>query len=190
MPSPPPCGRDWCWSSRVRSPSRKCWIRKSEPVPPRVSGPIRRFFCARCRTITQTSRRHSRYCRSGRDSVGEVVKEEIDSGNLAVPGDRKICSGSDGIFTAEETKQGWSCESRYPLTGILVWDQLKSARLPNWALPILTRKVLDRGNARLVRPQARVSAACSTFAICCADWRPSAPADLLPALVRRLKQIV
>ena len=28
------------------------------------------------------------------------------------------------------------------------------------------------------------------IAICCADWRPSAPADLLPALVRRLKQIV
>jgi hypothetical protein len=41
----------------------------------------------------------------------------------------------DGIFTAEEAKQGWSCESRYPVTGMLVWDQLESVRLPNWAVP-------------------------------------------------------
>ncbi|MDA9420619.1 hypothetical protein [Bradyrhizobium sp. CCBAU 53380] len=41
----------------------------------------------------------------------------------------------DGIFTPEEAKQGWSCESRYPVTGLLLWDQLESARLPNWALP-------------------------------------------------------
>jgi hypothetical protein len=41
----------------------------------------------------------------------------------------------DGIFTAEEAKLGWSSESRYPVTGMLVWDQLQSTRLPNWALP-------------------------------------------------------
>ncbi|MCK1716013.1 MULTISPECIES: hypothetical protein [unclassified Bradyrhizobium] len=41
----------------------------------------------------------------------------------------------DGIFTTEEAKQGWSCESRYPVTGLLVWDQLESAGLPNWAVP-------------------------------------------------------
>jgi hypothetical protein len=41
----------------------------------------------------------------------------------------------DGIFTVEEAKLGWSGESRYPLTGMFVWEQLESARLPNWALP-------------------------------------------------------
>jgi hypothetical protein len=41
----------------------------------------------------------------------------------------------DGIFTAEEAKQGWSCESRYPVTGLVVWDQLESIALPSWEVP-------------------------------------------------------
>ena len=39
----------------------------------------------------------------------------------------------DGIFTEDETKKGWS--SRYPLTGLLVWEQFESSKLPSWALP-------------------------------------------------------
>lgn len=41
----------------------------------------------------------------------------------------------DGLFTPEEAKQGWSCESRYPVTGLLLWDRLESQQLPNWARP-------------------------------------------------------
>lgn len=41
----------------------------------------------------------------------------------------------DGIFTAEEAKAGWSCESRYPLKGMFVWQQFESVHLPRWALP-------------------------------------------------------
>jgi hypothetical protein len=41
----------------------------------------------------------------------------------------------DGIFTAEEAKVGWSCDSRYPLTGMFVWEQFETVHLPNWALP-------------------------------------------------------
>jgi hypothetical protein len=51
----------------------------------------------------------------------------------------------DGIFTAEEAKQGWSCESRYPVTGMLVWDQLESVQLPNWALPYSHEKFSIEG---------------------------------------------
>jgi hypothetical protein len=41
----------------------------------------------------------------------------------------------DGIFTEREAKQGWSCESRYPLTGLFVWEQFESSILPVWAVP-------------------------------------------------------
>jgi hypothetical protein len=51
----------------------------------------------------------------------------------------------DGIFTAEEARQGWSCESRYPVTGMLVWEQLESARLPNWALPYSHERFSTKG---------------------------------------------
>ena len=32
----------------------------------------------------------------------------------------------DGIFTAEEAKVGWSCDSRYPLTGMFLWEQIRA----------------------------------------------------------------
>jgi hypothetical protein len=41
----------------------------------------------------------------------------------------------DGIFTDEEAWHGWSCISRYPVMGMLVWEQFESSRLPDWALP-------------------------------------------------------
>ncbi|MCK1460267.1 hypothetical protein IVB34_18230 [Bradyrhizobium sp. 2] len=41
-----------------------------------------------------------------------------------------------GIFTAEEAAAGWSCDNRYPLNGMYVWEQFESVHLPRWALPM------------------------------------------------------
>lgn len=51
----------------------------------------------------------------------------------------------DGIFTPEEAKVGWSCDSRYPLTGMFVWEQFESVRLPNWALPFSHERFSTEG---------------------------------------------
>ena len=51
----------------------------------------------------------------------------------------------DGIFTAEDAKHGWSAESRYPLTGMLVWELHESVRLPGWALPFAHEKFSTEG---------------------------------------------
>ena len=51
----------------------------------------------------------------------------------------------DGIFTEEEAKRGWSCESRYPLTGMLVWEQFESSQLPGWAVPCAHERFSTEG---------------------------------------------
>ena len=51
----------------------------------------------------------------------------------------------DGIFTAEEAKVGWSCDSRYPLTGMFVWERFESVHLPNWALPVSDERFSAEG---------------------------------------------
>jgi hypothetical protein len=51
----------------------------------------------------------------------------------------------DGIFTPEEANAGWSCDSRYPLTGMYVWEQFESVHLPNWAVPLSNERFSTEG---------------------------------------------
>ncbi|MBR1154276.1 hypothetical protein [Bradyrhizobium sp. JYMT SZCCT0428] len=50
----------------------------------------------------------------------------------------------DGIFR-EESEVGWSCDSRYPLAGMFVWERHESVNLPRWALPMLDERFSAEG---------------------------------------------
>jgi hypothetical protein len=41
----------------------------------------------------------------------------------------------DGIFTEKDREHGYSYESAYPISGVYIWSEYQSARLPDWARP-------------------------------------------------------
>ena len=75
------------------------------------------------------------------DLDGKVASALFEAHNVALLSGRRHSDvrfwkrKGDGVMTEQDREHGISYERRYPLIGLYTWAELKSASLPEWAVP-------------------------------------------------------